>query len=688
MRAVASAVSGVITAESLDALHIVLRDACQRVILFDFFTFCLYDAEARTLHFLADPWLGEPPVTMAVAGTPSEWVVRERRSLVTLRAADPRGDGSAPRGEPRRSESVVRSPILAGERVLGVISVQSYAPDAYGERDVEVLETVAALAATALSSLQLLSERRASEEAVRESEARYRLLFDGGNDAVFVYGIDAQGNTTPFREVNHVACQRLGYTREELLRHSPLDFDAPEDLPAARLGLERLLSERHLLAERVHIARDGTRIPVEVNARVIDLHGQPTVISIARDIQERKQAEEALRQSEERLRQSQKMEAVGTLAGGVAHDFNNLLTVIKGNAEILLLELPDDDPARGDIAEIQRAADRAAALTRQLLAFSRKQVLQPKVLALDEVVSELAPMLRRIIGEDVEMHTVAAPDLAPVRADPGQLQQVIMNLAANARDAMPRGGALTVELANVELDAAAAADLPGLEPGGYAMLAVRDTGCGIDPATRAQIFDPFFTTKPQGTGLGLSTVYGIVQQSGGAVEVGSEPGSGTTFRIFLPRVEPPTGAQRDAEDPRLGAGGAETVLLVEDEDAVRTLARKVLERSGYRVLDAPSGTHALRLCGERGERVDLLLTDVVMPGMSGPTLAEELGTRWPGLRVLFISGYTDDALGKHGVLQAGVHFLEKPFPPDALARKVREVLDAPHETSVQPSPGA
>jgi len=393
--------------------------------------------------------------------------------------------------------------------------------------------------------------------------------------------------------------------------------------------------------------------------------------------QEVQGAYEDLTQTQDQLVQAQKMEAIGQLAGGVAHDFNNLLTVISGRSLLTLSALPAGDPHRRNLELIQTTAERAAALTRQLLAFSRKQVLQPKVLELNTVVSGLMPMLRRLIGEHIEFVAVAAPDLGRVKADPSQLEQVILNLAVNGRDAMPDGGKLTIETANVELDDAYARGHAGVASARYVRLAVSDTGHGMDAATQARIFEPFFTTKEQGkgTGLGLATVHGIVQQSGGHIWVYSEPGQGSTFKIYLPRVGEAAEAGGPAPALAPPARGSETVLLVEDDEEVRALARETLEGNGYAVLPAASAAEALRLAGGGSRRLHLLVTDVVMPRLSGRGLAERLALDDPGLRVLYISGYTDDAIVRHGVLEEGTAFLQKPFTPETLLRKVREVLD-------------
>ncbi len=403
--------------------------------------------------------------------------------------------------------------------------------------------------------------------------------------------------------------------------------------------------------------------------------------TLTQQIAERERAEQALRESEEQLRQSQKLEAIGTLAGGVAHDFNNLLTVISSYGELLISEVGADSPMRSDLEQVREAAGRAAVLTNQLLAFSRKQVLQPKVIDLNAAVDEIEKMLRRLIGEDIEIRTVKQRPLPRVKADPGQIEQVIMNLAINARDAMPKGGELTISTASVESVAGAleASDSP--PPGAWVKLSVTDSGVGMDAATQGRIFEPFFTTKElgKGTGLGLSTVYGIVKQSAGNLSVRSSPGEGTTFDVYLPRVAEPIKESGRVSGENLAVGGNETILLVEDEDLVRALAERTLRVRGYHVLAARAGDEAIGLAAEHSGPIHLLLTDVVMPLMSGKDLEERLAPMRPEMRVLYMSGYTDDAIVHHGVLDPGTEFLPKPFTPTVLLRRVREVLDTPKE---------
>ena len=371
------------------------------------------------------------------------------------------------------------------------------------------------------------------------------------------------------------------------------------------------------------------------------------------------------------------MEAIGRLAEGVAHDFNNILTAVMGNISLSLMKLSPSDPVSGFLGEANRAAERAATLTQQLLVFSRKQIIEPKVLDLNILIADLNKMLIRLIGEDIDLKTVPGGDLGPVKVDAGQVEQILVNLAVNARDAMPDGGTLLIETANADLDEAYCARHPYVRPGRYVMLAVSDTGHGMSEEVRKQIFEPFFTTKPKGTGtgLGLATIYGVVKQSDGSIEVYSEVGKGTTFKIYLPRVEGEAARPRELDLAMEPPAGSETVLLVEDEEIVRNLCVRFLKSSGYRVLQASHGDEAMALAKEHKNRIDLLMTDVVMPGMNGRELADRLTRIHPETRVLFASGYTNDAIVHHGVLDEGVSFIGKPYSLSALAKKVREVLD-------------
>jgi len=512
-----------------------------------------------------------------------------------------------------------------------------------------------------LATQEDITERKHAEEALAESEALYRKVIEASFDAI---DITEEGVV---REANQGFAEMFGYTLDEVKGRPMLDFVADESVDAVRRRkIDGVEGSYELVGKR----KDGTKILVEATAKSHHIAGRPVRLTALRDVTEK-------RQLEEQYRQAQKMEAVGRLAGGVAHDFNNQLTVITSCTELLLMDTEEHDPRRDNLEEIRKAAQGAAALTRQLLAFSRQQVVEPKLVTIEEVVASAEKMLKRLIGEDVELVAVLSEAPATVKIDPSQLEQVIMNLAVNARDAMPDGGRLTLETSAVELGETYARTHWPAMPGRFAVLAVSDTGIGMTDQTRAQIFEPFFTTKEigKGTGLGLATVYGIVKQSGGFIWVYSEPGQGATFRIYLPRVdETPTPSQPVPTTASLL--GTETILLTEDAPALRGMARQILERYGYTVLEAPDGKEALLLALFRPGPIHLLLTDVVMPGMSGRELAERFTAHRPDVKVLYMSGYTDDAVVRHGVLRPGIAYLQKPFTPESLALKVREVLDS------------
>ena len=524
-----------------------------------------------------------------------------------------------------------------------------------------------------------VSDRRRAEERYRSfiaqsSEGVSRLEIDPPVAITLPEDeqIDRLYSGARVAECNDAMARMYGYTEARELIGTPLSALHDVSDPANRDQICSFIRAGYRLSdsETRERARDGRpRIFLNNVVGFIEDGHLVRVWGTQRDVSDQ-------RHLEEQFRQSQKMEAVGQLAGGIAHDFNNILTAILGNTQLLLRELPPGDAKRGDVEEIRKASERAASLTRQLLAYSRRQMLQPEVLNLNVVVADMDRMLRRLIGEHITLVTVAAPDLGRVRADPNQLEQVLVNLAVNARDAMPDGGKLTIETANAEIDEAFAQAHLGAVPGHYAMVAVTDTGAGMDATVRAHLFEPFFTTKEvgKGTGLGLATVYGIVKQSDGYISVYTEPGHGTSFKIYLPRIE---AAPTPAAPARPGAArGSETILVVEDEPAVLTLSRRALEAQGYVVLAAADGNDALRVVERHGGTIHMLLTDVVMPGMSGRDLAHQLTARRPGIRVLYMSGYPGDAVVQHGALPAGSAFLQKPFSPDGLARKVRDVLDS------------
>jgi two-component system, cell cycle sensor histidine kinase and response regulator CckA len=511
-------------------------------------------------------------------------------------------------------------------------------------------------------------ERRHAEKRLLESEERCRDLIENAQD--LIYSHDLQGNII---SINKAGEQMTGYSREEALKMNLTQAIAPEYLQKARQMIARKLAGERVTSYELEIlAKDGRRVAVEVNTRLVYRDGAAVgVQGIARDITERKHLEE-------QLRQAQKMEAVGQLAGGIAHDFNNLLTAIGGYSEISMPMLQAEDPLRHNLEEIKKASDRATALTRQLLAFSRKQVLQPKVLDLNAIVAELEKMLRRLIGEEIELCAALNPDLGRIKADPGQIEQVIMNLSVNARDAMPQGGRLTIATENVFFTEELVGRHGTILPGAYVMLAVSDTGTGLDEKTKMHLFEPFFTTKEagKGTGLGLSTVYGIIRQSGGNIWIHSEVGQGTTFKIYLPLIQDDAAQPRRSPEPEEFLKGSQTILLAEEEEMVRHLVRDVLKKYGYEVLEVSNGEAALFVCEHHKGPIHLLVTDTLMPELSGRELENRLGQLRPELKVLVMSGYTGNHSLENDPIDADLPFLQKPFTTQALVRKVREVLQA------------
>ena len=525
-----------------------------------------------------------------------------------------------------------------------------------------------------LAAVRRLRESARHRRAAEEAEGRYRKLFDGVPIGLFRAAPDGS-----LLDCNMALVRMLGYPdREALLARKTSDtYVDASDRPAL---MERLLREGSIRDyEARRLRHDGAAIWARSSVQAVKDEAGHMVYyeGLVEDLTERRQAEEALRAAEGRLLQAAKLEAVGRLAGGVAHDFNNLLGVIMGYADLMAKRIGAEDPLRRNVLEIQKAAERASALTKQLLAFSRRQVLQPRVLDLHQTIREVESMLQRLIGEDIALVTVLREEVGRVKADPNQFQQVLMNLAVNARDAMPDGGTLTVETANVDLSEDYARKHMGVVPGPYVQLAVSDTGVGMTPDVQAHIFEPFFTTKgpEKGTGLGLATVYGIIKQSGGNIWVYSEPGRGTTFKVYLPRVDEGAAAGVLVDPPPDPRRGHEIVLLVEDDDKVREVVSLALRDAGYTVLEARGGAAALALSGSRPEPIHLVITDLVMPGMSGRELVERWRAKHPETRALFMSGYTDATAHKRGGLPAGAAFIQKPFAPSALARKVREVLD-------------
>jgi len=518
------------------------------------------------------------------------------------------------------------------------------------------------------------TERKRAEKALRESELQLRLVTDAF-PALITYVDSGQC----YRFNNKTYEEWFGYSRKEVYGKHIKEVLGEETYQAIRKYVEAVLSGEKVTYESIFPYRVGGKR--HVSATYIPHFGERGEVkgyfALVHDITERKRAEQEMKVLGEQLRQSQKMEAIGRLAGGIAHDFNNILTIIKGYSQLSLSELKEGHPSRENIEGIQKATDRATDLIRKILAFGRRQVMEMRVLDLNTLLMDLDKLLRRIIGEDVELVTVLAEDLWRVKVDPGQIEQVILNLAVNAKDAMPNGGKLTIETANVELDEAYARNHFSVIPGRYVMLSMSDTGMGMSPEVKERIFEPFFTTKKRdkGTGLGLSTVYGIVKQSGGNIWVYSEPGQGTTFKIYLPQESEPLEEIKEKVVREELPYGSETVLVVEDEEELRKLAVRILQKQGYKVLEASQGDEALFICRRHEEPIHLLLTDVVMPGMGGRELSERITSLHPEIKILYMSGYTNSAIVHNGVLETGVNLLQKPFTPGALARKVHEVLE-------------
>jgi two-component system cell cycle sensor histidine kinase/response regulator CckA len=498
-------------------------------------------------------------------------------------------------------------------------------------------------------------------QLVLPSEAGYGALFETSPIPMWVFDIQ----TLEFLAVNEAAVRRYGFSQTEFMGMTLTDLCPKE---------EGGLSPRTWR----HLKKDGSTALAEVETRDVNVGGRPSRLAWLIDVTERARIQETLQSTEQQLRQAQKMEAVGRLAGGVAHDFNNILSIILSYCGMMLGELREGDPMRDDLLEIKKAGERAAELTKQLLMFSRNQMIEQRVLDVRQILGGIEKMIRRLLGADVELTLLPSTSVGRVTADAGQVEQIVMNLVVNARDAMPQGGKLVIETRNVELDAEYAEAHAGVSPGSYVMLALTDTGVGMTKEVQGRVFEPFFTTKEKGkgTGLGLSTVANIVRQRGGHVWVYSEPGKGTTFRVYLPRIGGGASDRPSSIPPSAASGkGNETILLVEDDEQVRAVACSILRRQGYRVLEAGNGGEALMVCEQHASPIHLLLTDVVLPKMSGRQIAERLLAIRPKMKVLFMSGYTDEAVHQHGVLESDAACLQKPLTPEALSRTVRDLLD-------------
>jgi PAS domain S-box-containing protein len=565
----------------------------------------------------------------------------------------------------------LRVPMAARGETVGTITLaagpesgREFRPD-----DLAFAEELAARAALTVDNARLF-------HAAQEAEERYGMLFGSNPQPMWIFDVE----TLRFLEVNEAAVNHYGYSRDEFLSMTIMDLLPREDAPGLHHGFERKGGSRADVALTQHQRKDGTVIEMELVSHEMELDGRRARLVLATDISERTRARAALHQSEEQLRQVQRMDAAGRLAGGVAHDFNNLLTTIRGFSDLLLRDIPEDDRRRKDVVQIRKAADRGAILTRQLLSFGRKQTLDPRPVELNNVVTSMQGLIQRLIGADIRLVTELRPGLGEVRMDPAQLEQVLVNLVLNARDAMPSGGTLTIETGERQVSGSARGR--SVKPGRYVVLAVSDTGSGMDDDTLTHAFEPFFTAQTPGSraGLGLSIIYGIVKQNGGVVRVSSEPGMGTTVKVFFPRIESDEPAQPRTPPPALGD---ETILLVEDEDGVRELMWKILTEHGYTVLEARHGRDALSLAASYQQPIHLLLTDVVMPEMGAGELTEQLLVERPDLKMLYVSGYTNDEVVRRGVKQNDASFIQKPFSAEELMRKVREVLDP-----TAPVPGA
>jgi two-component system cell cycle sensor histidine kinase/response regulator CckA len=652
---------------NLDQLLTQIHQALRKVLYAENCYVALHEPEENMFHFpfFVDQF-DSAPAPKSVDRSCTAYVFREGKAMLIPQTAF---DRLAERcevelvGSP--SPAWLGVPLKTPTATIGVLGVQHYEDEnAYDQRDLEFLDSVGGHIALAI-------ERRRAEEALRKSESVFRLLFEHNPMPTWVFDTE----TLRFIQVNAAAVQQYGYSRDLFLNMTLMDICPPAEKEKYQEFLRRNSTDARHQGMWQHQSKDGRVFEVEVVSHVLEYAGSRVRLSVAQDISERHQLEE-------QLRQAQKMEAIGRLAGGVAHDFNNLLMVIKGHTELLLSTLPPTDSVTRKIEQIDRSADRAASLTRQLLAFSRMQVLKPHAMNLNTVVDEICKLVPRLIGEDIELAVRLAPDLGTIRADASQMEQVIMNLAVNARDAMPDGGRLLIETSNVDLDRTYIASHPAMQPGRYVLLSVTDNGMGMDAETQAHIFEPFFTTKEKGkgTGLGLATVYGVVKQSGGFIWVYSEIGKGTAFKIYLPRFDQavePTGTGRIlTEVPR----GTETILVAEDEQDVREIAREFLESGGYTVIEARDAADALRLAKQHQGSVDLLLTDMIMPGMTGHELAGRLQQQNTGLRVIFMSGYSEHAASQLANSGANMRLLTKPFSRNVILRAVREML---HPQEVQ-----
>jgi PAS domain S-box-containing protein len=648
---------------NLDQLLSGIHDALKRIVSAENCFVALHDPEHDTFEFpfFADEFDTVPPA-QRVGRSCTAYVFRTGRAMLIPQSDF---DRLAALGEVELvgspSPAWLGVPLKTPTATIGVLVVQHYQNEnAYDVRDLEFLDSVGGHIALAI-------ERRRAEEELRKSESILRLLFERNPMPTWLHEAD----TLKFLRVNDAAVHLYGYSHEEFEDMTILGIRPAAEREKTVAHLRQIEENGEDHGFWLHQAKNGKTFEVEIISHALVYAGKRVRLVVAQDISER-------RNLELQLRQAQKMEAIGRLAGGVAHDFNNLLMVIKGHTELLLNVLPPSDHVAHKIEQIDRSADRAAALTRQLLAFSRMQVLQPQVINLNSIVEEMGKLLPRLIGEDIELVIRADQELGAIRADASQMEQIIMNLAVNSRDAMPNGGKLIIETRNADLDQTYTASHPLMKPGAYIQLTVSDTGCGMDAETQSHIFEPFFTTKEKGkgTGLGLATVYGIVKQSGGFIWVYSELGKGTSFKLYVPRVDQAEERSGVSKPMTEVPTGTETVLLTEDEQDVREIAKEFLESGGYKVVEANDAAEAVQLARQHSGAIDLLVTDMVMPGMTGQELAVQLQREYPGLCIVFMSGYSEHAATEMANADPTVRFLSKPFSRGALLRMVREILQS------------